>query len=422
MHFGLLRKYFRVISLVENTLSCLGPRNSINPARITQRKLILESSVNLLCFPQNQAVNRRKMSNQSARKVCIIGSGNWGSAIARIVGVNAKKYPEFEDEVSMWVFEEMVNGKKLTETINTTHINEKYLPGHILPDNVVAIPDVAEAAKGARLLIFVLPHQFVPKVCESLKGKIDPDTIAISLIKGVHIKDKGLELISEMISSYLGGVPCHVLMGANLAPEVAAEKFCETTIGCKDKEKGILLKKLFEVDYFRVVVVEDENTVELCGALKNIVAVGAGIIDGLKLGDNTKAAIIRLGLMEMVSFAETFYKNVDKATFLESCGVADLITTCYGGRNRRVAEAFVVTGKTIEELEKEMLNGQKLQGPQTAYEVHQMLKAKNLLDQYPLFTAIYNICYEGLPATKLIESFHDHPEHRFESKKSGARL
>ncbi|XP_063952113.1 glycerol-3-phosphate dehydrogenase [NAD(+)], cytoplasmic-like [Lytechinus pictus] len=106
-----------------------------------------------------------------------------GSAIARIVGKNAKKHPEFEDVVSMWVFEEMVNGKKLTEIINTTHVNEKYLPGHTLPDNVVAIPEVAEAAKGARLLIFVLPHQFVPKVCESLKGKIDPDTIAISLIK-----------------------------------------------------------------------------------------------------------------------------------------------------------------------------------------------------------------------------------------------
>lgn len=110
-------------------------------------------------------------------------------------------------------------------------------------------------------------------------------------------------------------------------------------------------------------------------------ACGAGFTDGLKLGDNTKAAVIRLGLMEMIKFVDVFYPGAKLSTFFESCGVADLITTCYGGRNRKVSEAFVTSGKSIKELEDEMLNGQKLQGPITAEEVNFMLKNKGMEDK-----------------------------------------
>ncbi|XP_057411382.1 glycerol-3-phosphate dehydrogenase 1-like protein isoform X2 [Balaenoptera acutorostrata] len=297
-------------------------------------------------------------------KVCIVGSGNWGSAVAKIIGDNVKKLQKFASTVKMWVFEETVNGRKLTDIINNDHENVKYLPGHKLPENV-----------------------------------------------GIDEGPEGLKLISDIIREKMG-IDISVLMGANIANEVAAGKFCETTIGSKVMENGLLFKELLQTPNFRITVVDDADTVEVCGALKNIVAVGAGFCDGLRCGDNTKAAVIRLGLMEMIAFARIFCKGqVSTATFLESCGVADLITTCYGGRNRRVAEAFARTGKTIEELEKEMLNGQKLQGPQTSAEVYRILKQKGLLDKFPLFTAVYQICYEGRPVQEMLSCLQSHPEH-----------
>ncbi|NIG58026.1 SWI/SNF-related matrix-associated actin-dependent regulator of chromatin subfamily D member 1 [Pontoporia blainvillei] len=334
-----------------------------------------------------------------------------GSAIAKIVGGNAAQLARFDPRVTMWVFEEDVGGRKLTEVINTQHENVKYLPGHKLPPNVVAVPDVVQAAVDADILIFVVPHQFIGKICDQLKGHLKADTIGISLIKGVDEGPNGLKLISEVIGERLG-IPMSVLMGANIASEVADEKFCETTIGCKDLAQGQLLKELMQTPNFRITVVQEVDTVEICGALKNIVAVGAGFCDGLGFGDNTKAAVIRLGLMEMIAFTKLFCSGpVSSATFLESCGVADLITTCYGGRNRKVAEAFARTGKSIEQLEKEMLNGQKLQGPQTARELHSILQHKGLLDKFPLFMAVYKVCYENQPVGEFIRCLQNHPEH-----------
>ncbi|XP_073943094.1 glycerol-3-phosphate dehydrogenase 1 isoform X2 [Choristoneura fumiferana] len=353
---------------------------------------------------------------QLKNRVCIIGSGNWGSAIAKIVGRNAARLPNFEDRVTMWVYEEIIEGKKLTEIINETHENIKYLPGHKLPENVIAIPEVVDAAKDADILIFVVPHQFVRTICSTLLGKIKPTAAALSLIKGFDIAEGGgIDLISHIITRCLK-IPCSVLMGANIASEVADEKFCETTIGCRDVMLAPTMRDIIQTEYFRVVVVDDEDAVEICGALKNIVAVGAGFVDGLGFGDNTKAAVIRLGLMEMIKFVDVFYPGSKLSTFFESCGVADLITTCYGGRNRRVAEAFVKTGRSIKELEDEMLNGQKLQGPITAEEVNHMLANKNMENKFPLFTAVFRICRGELKPTDFIDCIRSHPEHIFAPK------
>jgi glycerol-3-phosphate dehydrogenase (NAD+) len=331
-------------------------------------------------------------------KVCIIGSGNWGSAIARIVGSNAAAHEEYENSVSMWVYEEMVDGRKLTEIINTDHENVKYLKGYKLPENVVAVPELADAVKGATILIFVLPHQFLPRLLPTVKANMTADAKAISLIKGIDFDEKGLVLISNTIRNGLG-IDVSVLMGANVAKEVADDDFCETTIGytAGSEANGKVMHKLFNTPLFQVTLAEDAAGVELCGALKNIVAIGAGFCDGLNFGGNTKAAIIRIGLVEMMRFCKKFYKGVKESTFFESCGVADLITTCYGGRNRKCAAAFAESNGTRkwDDIEAELLGGQKLQGTLTAKEVHEVLVRVNAVQDFPLFTKIYNIAYEG---------------------------
>ncbi|KAM8869017.1 glycerol-3-phosphate dehydrogenase 1-like protein isoform 2-T2 [Spinachia spinachia] len=346
----------------------------------------------------------------SPLKVCVVGSGNWGSAIARIIGHNARSL-RFATTVKMWVFEENVNGRKLSDIINTEHENVKYLPGYKLPQNL-AVPELRDAAKGADLLVFVVPHQFIRRLCDEMVGCVSTKARGISLIKGIDACPGGLTLISDIIREKMG-MDVSVLMGANIANEVAAEKFCETTIGSRILENGLLFKELLQTPNFRITVVDDADTVELCGALKNIVAVSAGFCDGLRCGDNTKAAVIRLGLMEMIGFTRLFSKNtnVSTETFLESCGVADLITTCYGGRNQRVAEAFSKSGKSIGQLEKEMLNGQKLQGPATSAEVYHILQQKGLVDKFPMFTAVYQICFQGKPVQEIISCLQSHPEH-----------
>jgi len=340
---------------------------------------------------------------QMKQKIAIIGSGNWGSTVAKIIGHNVKKYPNiFHEEVRMWMFDEIFEGKKLSETFNAEHENKKYLPGIKIPPNVVAIPNLDQAASNCNTLVFVLPHQFLKKTCDSLKQVIPSGSRGISLIKGMQISGSGPQLISESIKNALNIDVC-VLMGANIAKEVAAEKFSEATIGYRLKENGELFKLLFNTSYFRVSIIDDIPGVELCGALKNIVALGAGFIDGLGLPCNTKVAVMRIGLNEMLKFSKHFFPEVKSRTFFESCGIADLVVSCMEGRNRRCGEAFAKTGKSFEALEEEMLRGQKLQGTLTVEEVHRILKANNLTQEFPLFNIIYCISFEGAPVESIVD-------------------
>lgn len=403
---------------------------------------------------------------QRKHKVTVVGSGNWGCAIAKIVAENTASNPSlFEKDVQMWVFEEKVEIPKdsrhydpssplcqgqqnLTEVINQTHENIKYLPGVSLPHNLKANPSIVDAVQDSTILVFNLPHQFIVRTCEQIKGKILPYARGISCIKGVDVNEEGAHLFSETIGNTLG-IYCGALSGANIANEVAREKWSESTIGydtphldskaparsaestadvvhfehkdvsgqySKTKLQPLpnefppvdheTLKTLFHRPYFHIRVNSDVAGVSLAGALKNIVALAAGWVDGLGWGDNAKAAIMRVGLLEMVKFGERFFgATIDNRTFTdESAGVADLITSCSSGRNFRCAKLSIQRKQHISEIEKTELNGQSLQGTLTAIEVNHFLKKQGSESDFPLFTACYHIL-QGTMQPEVIPSY-----------------
>ncbi|XP_054276244.1 glycerol-3-phosphate dehydrogenase [NAD(+)], cytoplasmic-like [Macrosteles quadrilineatus] len=343
------------------------------------------------------------------KKVCIVGSTTWGTVISKVIGTNIIKLDSFNDTVELFVQEETIDDKGLIEVINETHENPKYLPGCRLPDNVVAVSDVVEAAKEAHIIVFALQSEYITSTCASLYGKIKPTAAGLCLTKGLELTEDGnIELFSQIITRYLK-IQTSVLMGANLCDEIANELYCEATIGCKDKILAATLKELIETEYFRVSIIDDVDAVEVCGSLRNIIACGVGFLDGTDSGRSAKATVIRLGLIEMIKFIDLFYPASKVSTFFESCGIADLATCYLAGQNRKYGEHFVkskILSKSFDES-----NEGSIEGLHTVRKLHTWLQEKDMTYKFPLFTAIYKVFADELSPFCFLDNVHGNSEH-----------
>merc|ERR1719238_2336211 len=187
----------------------------------------------------------RAFSTAGSEKIAMVGSGNFGSALVRILGRNALKHDVFDNEVKMYVHEEMIDGKPLTSIINETNENVKYLKGAKFTPNVVADPSIESPLDGATMVCFCLPHQFLKPMVPKIKASVAPGAKYLSAIKGIDFDDKGIVLVSDIIRNELSA-DCSVLMGANVANDMASDQFCETTIGYVNDANGILFQKAFD--------------------------------------------------------------------------------------------------------------------------------------------------------------------------------
>ncbi len=319
-------------------------------------------------------------------RIAVIGAGSWGTATAALLGKKGF-------DVALWALEENV-----AAGINAAHHNPVYLKDLVLPETVVATNDMAVALQGAEVAILVVVSHAMREVVQKLKNHIGPDTIIVSQTKGVE--NGTMMRMSEVVEDVLGAdvrPRVAVLSGPNHAEEVGAEIPSATVVAAHDDAVGKRLQEIYMTPYFRVYTNPDIIGVEIAGATKNVVALAAGMSDGLGFGDNSKASLLTRGLAEATRLGIAL--SARPMTFSGLAGVGDMVVTCFSrhSRNRLVGERLA-KGQTVQEIYDDI--HMIAEGVQTSHALHDLAKKMGVV--MPITHHVYEVLYEGRPPAELV--------------------
>lgn len=258
-------------------------------------------------------------------KIGVLGSGTWGTALARMLAING-------NDVVVWSAIE-----KEVETLSKKRVHPNLL-GMKIPEQIVFTGDIKEACIGMEMIVFAAPSVYIRSVANSAKDYISSDAIIVDVAKGIETDT--LKTMTEVIADELGDARLVALSGPTHAEEVAKDLPTTIVSASRDYDAALCVQKVFSNNTMRVYTNSDILGVELCGALKNIVALAAGISSGLGYGDNAKAAIITRGAAEMARLGMAM--GCDITTFYGLAGVGDLIVTCTSIHSRNNHAGFLI--------------------------------------------------------------------------------
>ncbi len=317
--------------------------------------------------------------------VAIIGAGSWGTAVAGLVGVNGP--------VTLWA-----RRPELAAAITTTRENADYLPGYRLPDGVRASADLAEALDGADTVVMGVPSHGYRAILTDAAPHISPGAAVVSLTKG--IEQGTLQRMTEVTAAVL---PDHdrtavgVLTGPNLAREVAQGQPAATVIAMPDESRAKAIQPLFMGPTFRVYTNPDVVGCEAAGALKNVMAIAAGIAHGLGYGDNTIATLVTRALAEITRLGVAL--GGQPLTFAGLAGMGDLIATCVSDKSRNHRVGFGLgQGRKLDDIIGEM--NMVAEGVKSTAAVLELASRHGI--EMPIATQVGAVLYDGRSAREVV--------------------